>query len=57
MFYTGYEDGMHFHIHSEHTSIFEATCDFYQLSAQLEEHEIAEMGEVDYDLLEGILFT
>ena len=58
MFYVTYSDDEHEGNAEEHTSLFEATCSFYELIPLLEENEVGELGEwLDGDEMEGFLFS
>ena len=48
MFYTTYSDDQHDGVMEEHTTLFEATCSYYELLPLLEDGEVGELGELLY---------
>ena len=62
MFYTTYSDNEHDGVMETHTSLFEATCSYYELLPLLEDNEIGEIGELlyygtDEEEMEGLVFS
>ena len=57
-YYVTYSDDEHSGNADEFTSLFEATCAFYDLVPQLETNEVGELGEwlEDYEM-ESFLFS
>lgn len=59
MFYVTYSDDVHEGpIYDETTSLFDATCSFYELIPQLQSNEVGELGEfLEDEEMEGFLFS
>ena len=62
MFYTTYSDEEHDGVMDKHTSLFEATCSFYEMLPDLEDNEMGELGVLlhygtDEEEMEGFLFS